>query len=215
MIPDGYGRHTPTLTGTKVVRAVSIDSALIPHLGDAINKLSYDYVWIEYGSTVDDIVQECATAVKSFYISMLIGQISYFLGALPNGWLPLDGTTYDQLDYPELVALLDSQFKNDVAETFTLPNVTDRFFAVSGNNYTLGNLGGSDTHTLSVDELPPHTHDYTFPITGATIGGAGPPLPVVDAVTPGTPTSATGSGASHENRPPFIALVAGVFCGRF
>ena len=36
--------------------------------------------------------------------------------------------------------------------------IQDKFLLASGSNYTNGNTGGSDTHTLNANELPAHTH---------------------------------------------------------
>ena len=40
----------------------------------------------------------------------------------------------------------------------TWVQIQDRFLLASGSNYTNGNTGGSDTHTLNTNELPAHTH---------------------------------------------------------
>ena len=40
----------------------------------------------------------------------------------------------------------------------TWVQIQDKFLLASGQNYTNGNTGGSDTHTLNAKELPAHTH---------------------------------------------------------
>lgn len=44
--------------------------------------------------------------------------------------------------------------------------ITDRFLIGAGESYSLGSTGGSATHTLTVDEMPAHSH-------GATVLSAG------------------------------------------
>lgn len=212
---DGYSRHTPVLTGVKVTRAMSFDVALLPHLGDIVGNLANDWMWSEVGDPVSDIVKECADVVNSWYANMIIGQMSFFLGALPDGWLAMDGSTYDADVYPELFLMLDSQFKDVPSNEFTLPDLGGLFPMGDGDGYVLGDIGGAVSVTLDLTEVPAHTHDYTFPVTGPTIGGAGPPMPAVSTVTPGTPTSSSGSDQAHENLPPYMTLIMGVFSGRF
>jgi hypothetical protein len=82
MVGDGIARHTPVLSGKRIVRALSIDDALIPHVSDAIAQLTIDGNWIEVDDSIDDIISESSQALDSWYRSnMLIGQVSSFLGA--------------------------------------------------------------------------------------------------------------------------------------
>jgi microcystin-dependent protein len=214
MVADGIGRHTPVLSGTKIVRALSIDGALIPHVSDAIAQLTIKSTWLEVDDSVDDIVADCFTALDSWYrSSMLIGQVSSFLGSLPDFWLPLAGDTFDRVDYPELWDALDDQFKNST--TFTLPNLSDLFLAIAGDGtYTLGDSGGEADHELTTDEIPSHSHTYLPPVVDLDLEAVG--VPDIMAARLGTPisTGSTGGGSSHENRPPFFAVVMGIFSGR-
>ncbi|GAJ06419.1 unnamed protein product, partial [marine sediment metagenome] len=142
-----------------------------------------------------------------------IGQISSFLGELPTFWLPLDGETNDKDDYPELWEALDDQYKDST--TFTLPDLSDLFLAVAGDGvYGLGDTGGEETHTLTIAEMPGHTHTYTPPLVDIDLEAVG--VPDVAAARLGIPTAtgSTGGGDAHENRPPFHAVTMGIFAGR-
>lgn len=214
MSTDGFSRHTPILSGVRIVRALSFDSALLLHLGGVLSELTDEWIWSEVGDSVDDVVTACSDMVQSWYAPMNIGQIVSFIGALPPGWLAMDGGTYSGDVYPELFDAIDSQFKDVGQNEFTLPDLGGLFPVSSGVGYVLGDTGGAVSVSLSVDEMPAHSHNYTMPVAAASIGGAGPPVPAVPSVTPGTPTSSSGSGNAHENLPPYITLNYGVFSGR-
>ncbi len=214
MVDDGIGRHTPQLSGNKIVRALSIDDALISHVSDAIAQLSIWANWVEIEDTIPDVVAAASEALDSWYLRrMLIGQVSTFLGALPSFWLPLIGNTYDRVDYPELWEALDAQYKDST--TFTLPDLSDLFLVVAGTGtYSLGDTGGVDAHTLITSEIPSHTHTYLPPVMDLDFKVPG--APDILAARLGTPTTTgpTGGDGAHENRPPYYAMTMGVFAGR-
>ena len=114
-------------------------------------------------------------------------------------------------DIPDGFALCNSQNGT--------PNLTDRFIVGAGNTYTLGSIGGEAAHTLTVDEMPSHSHaqatnngieqDYgrevgynlhqyfgNIPAQGYDYQDMAGPIP----------TSITGGNQPHENRPPYCAL---------
>lgn len=197
-----------------MMRVVQFDGSLSQHVGDALAQLTLERSWVEVGDTVSDVVQAAFLLLESFYGGVMIGAIMSFLGAVPEGWLPLDGSTYAQEDYPELTATLDAVYRDDGAGEFTLPDVSARFLLSDGGGYSLGDSGGEAAHVLTVAEIPAHTHDYVMPNPAIDLGNVGPPIPAVQTITPGTPTSATGGGEAHENMPPFVVVRYAIFTGR-
>jgi hypothetical protein len=80
--------------------------------------------------------------------------------------------------------------------------------ASSGTFNTLNATGGAETHTLSVSEMPSHSHTVTFPRQN-TSGGGGPVHPCMDSGTGGPvyPTvSSTGGDGAHNNLQPYIVV---------
>jgi len=68
---------------------------------------------------------------------------------------------------------------------------------------TAEETGGAKTHTLSIAELPAHTHTYTRKsVTGGTLSG-GDPNSVSDVTDN---TGSTGSGSAHNNVQPYIVV---------
>lgn len=84
------------------------------------------------------------------------------------------------------------------------PDLRDRFVVGAGSSYSVGATGGEKTHTLTVSEMPSHSHSASLYsgsgkgvfASGSTsfsgMGYAG--------------TSIVGSGAAHNNMPPYYAL---------
>ncbi len=199
------------LSGVNKIRALSIDSALFPHVGDAITALTNDSEWEVVGDEVADVVTACKDSVESWYSDMLIGSVFPWLINPPAGWLLLDGSTYASADYPELSALLPAHLIS--APNFTLPDVENAFpFGVLDESDSTA-VAGSNVLTLTVGQLPSHNHTYTPPVL--TIDAETPSVPVSTAgVGAPTTTGNTGDGDDIDTRPKRFGLVYAVFSGR-
>lgn len=107
------------------------------------------------------------------------------------------------------------------------PDLRDKFVLGAGNSYGVGDTGGEETHTLTVDEIPNHTHDATYNIrttllnpSSTKIDGAGyysnKSEYVYSANNSGkhyayefeynSLVSSAGGGQAHNNMPPYYAL---------
>lgn len=85
------------------------------------------------------------------------------------------------------------------------PDLRDRFVVGVGNSYNVGDTGGANTVTLTVDQMPAHTHTVRDNYNDGGIGASGGSGDTGSAYTTRT-TSSVGGGQSHENRPPYYAL---------
>lgn len=163
---------------------------------------------------------------------VFIGQIMLFAGNfVPRGYVACDGSLLDIQDYQELFSLLGTQFGGDGSRDFGVPDLRNRVPIGSGNGpgltpRILGEEGGTAAVTLSVANLPAHSHSLYGANAAATDsvpgpsnmfgnGVAGQILPYNDAtLAQGTVgafsaqsiTPAGGPGTPHENRMPSLGI---------
>ena len=99
----------------------------------------------------------------------------------------------------------------DPAATFggTWERIEDRFLMQGGDSYPVGSTGGSEWHTLTLDEMPAHTHTVSidgwqsqslgysaFGYTGATKSG-----------TTTVKTSSAGGGKRFSIIPSYYSVI--------
>jgi|SRR5215211_6406156 len=76
----------------------------------------------------------------------------------PKGWALCNGQLLPINQNQALFSLLGTTFGGDGRVNFALPDVRGRVPIHVGSGHTLGERGGEQAHTLSIAELPTHTH---------------------------------------------------------
>src|SRR5437762_382993 len=94
----------------------------------------------------------------------------------PKGWALCNGQFLPINQNQPLFSLLGTTFGGNGQTTFALPNLQARAPIHVGSGHTLGENGGEQAHTLSISELPTHTHtgnassaNATTPIPGGNL----------------------------------------------
>jgi microcystin-dependent protein len=88
-----------------------------------------------------------------------VGEIRMFGGNFaPVGWLPCDGSLVRIQDYQVLYSLLGTTYGGDGQTNFGLPDLRGRIPMHRNAQYLIGARGGSETVTLTPDQMPAHTH---------------------------------------------------------
>lgn len=197
---------TPDAVGGFITRPLHIPIALAPIISGQLQYLLLPWMWEKFGDmTVQDCIDAVQTMLDEYYSGgyMFVGMIVPWIGdqdAIPDYILLCDGSTHNRVDYPDLYAILASSYIDD-ADTFHTPNLVDAF--VMGSSENSEDTGGEEEHTLTVNEMPSHTHDIpwesTFPY------GNIPEVTVTGGVLT-TQTGATGGGEAHNNLPPYVAM---------
>lgn len=91
---------------------------------------------------------------------MTAGIVIPFAGTTaPQGWMLCDGSAVSRTTYAALFAVIGTTYgEGDGETTFNIPNLAGRVVIGSSQSHALGTTGGSETVTLTADQLPVHTH---------------------------------------------------------
>ena len=93
-----------------------------------------------------------------------VGEIRLFAGNFaPSGWALCDGELLSIAENAVLFSLLGTTYGGDGQTTFALPDLRGRLPIHRGSgpglsSRTIGENGGAETVTLTVNQLPAHTH---------------------------------------------------------
>ncbi|SIN96692.1 Microcystin-dependent protein [Bradyrhizobium erythrophlei] len=137
-------------------------------------------------------------------------------GFAPVGWALCDGQLLPINQNQALFALLGTTYGGDGRVNFGLPNLDGRTPIHMGNGHALGERGGEQAHTLSISELPTHTHlAQGSPTDGDQVIATGNYLGPVNQLygAPSNTTamvsteiSAVGGSQAHLNMQPFLTI---------
>ena len=97
---------------------------------------------------------------------MIVGEVHLFGGSVaPAGFLICDGSAVSRTTYSELFSVIGTTFgAGDGSTTFNIPDISGRVIIGTSLDYSIGDVGGEETHVLSTQELPQHSH--TIPSHG-------------------------------------------------
>jgi microcystin-dependent protein len=150
-----------------------------------------------------------------------------------NGWLKCDGRSLSRSLYANLFAVIGTSFGNNDAETFKLPDCRGRVLGTIGTGTgltarSLGDTVGAETHTLTVGEMPSHSHGITDPghthsyvnntndqntdnaFASETAADQADLSATTGSSTTGITVNNTGGGGAHNNMQPTI-FVSNIF----
>jgi microcystin-dependent protein len=157
-------------------------------------------------------------------VDPFVGEIMLFAGNYaPRGWALCNGQLLPINQNQALFALLGTTYGGNGVTTFALPDLRGRVPMHAGqgpglSNRLLGEQAGAETHTLTVAEMPAHSHAASARAGNGTSASPGGLLPARDPA--GTPHYGSGpdttlapeaigvAGGSqpHENMQPYLVI---------
>jgi microcystin-dependent protein len=130
-----------------------------------------------------------------------VGEIRMFGGNFaPAGWMFCEGQLLPISEYETLFNLIGTTYGGDGQSTFALPDLRGRVPMHMGNGFTLAEQGGVETVTLTVSQIPAHSHPVLAAATTGT--GSNPAGNVLDQMS--------GAILFYKDQTPTAALAAGV-----
>ena len=89
------------------------------------------------------------------------------------------------------------------------PNLSGRFvvgYDASNSDYDVNDTGGSESVTLTINQIPAHTHNINLAVRAFYQEPRNFGVGTDGSANNSEDTGSTGGGQSHENRPPYYAL---------
>jgi microcystin-dependent protein len=150
-----------------------------------------------------------------------VGEIRMFAGNFaPAGWMFCEGQLLPISENETLFNLIGTTYGGDGQSTFALPDLRGRLPIHQGGGFILAQIGGVEQVTLTVNQIPVHTHPFLASSNLASSSSPANQLPAVAqsaTITPyGTdapqvqlsPNSVGSVGGSqpHNNFQPYLCV---------
>lgn len=88
----------------------------------------------------------------------------------PAGWMFCEGQLLPISENETLFQLIGTTYGGDGQSTFALPDLRGRLPIHQGNGYILAETGGVEEVTLTVNQIPSHSHPF---IASTAVAGGG------------------------------------------
>lgn len=198
----------------------------------AIRQMTLEGNWTEQGDAGSSFaVEESEIMIEGYKVMNFnpfpVGMIvPWGASAAPDGYLLCDGGSYAIADYPELYAVIGTNF-GGTGSDFNAPSLINRVVVGAGDIYSDGDTGGEAEVFLDIASMPNHSHnDLGHTHTVSTVIGlpaqagvgftANQTIPLVPSNT-GIGFAAidsTGGSGAHDNMQPYQAVTYIIYAGR-
>ena len=148
-----------------------------------------------------------------------VGEIRMFAGNFaPAGWMFCDGSLLPISENETLFNLIGTTYGGDGQSTFALPDLRGRLPIHQGNGFILAETGGAEEITLTVQQIPAHTHPLLASTDPATVPNpqsnvlattaTATPYFNINPATPLSPQAISPVGGSqpHTNFQPYLCV---------
>ena len=148
-----------------------------------------------------------------------VGEIRMFAGNFaPAGWMFCEGQLLPIAEYETLFNLIGTTYGGDGQSTFSLPDLRGRIPLHMGNGFTLAGTGGTETVTLTVNQIPAHSHPFLATVNAGNqanpagqVAAQSPQIKLYIEDVPDSNMAAnaigvTGGSQSHDNFMPYLCV---------
>jgi microcystin-dependent protein len=148
-----------------------------------------------------------------------VGEIRMFAGNFaPAGWMFCEGQLLPISEYETLFQLIGTTYGGDGQDTFALPDLRGRIPIHQGGGFILAETGGAEDTTLTVNQIPAHSHPLlastdvaqdTSP-SGKVVGQTNGALLYIQDVTDSNMSAqaihSVGGSQPHTNFQPYLCV---------
>ena len=148
-----------------------------------------------------------------------VGEIRMFGGNFaPAGWMFCEGQLLPISEYETLFNLIGTTYGGDGQSTFALPDLRGRIPLHQGNGMILAETGGVEEVTLSVAQIPVHSHpllastgpgNLSTPQNNVTAASASVQIYIEDSTDSNMNAAAVsnvGGNQPHNNFQPYLCV---------
>lgn len=152
---DGFGANETRITAADLIR-----------IEDGISSATRGVTSLEtvvqgQPAKVLEEVKKIAQAIRTELAKAIpVGTIAMY-GAErdPDGWLRCDGRVLQRSAYPALFSAIGTTYGSTNSGDFRIPDIRERSVVGTGTKYSPGDKGGNALLTLSIAQIPAHTHE--------------------------------------------------------
>lgn len=148
-----------------------------------------------------------------------VGEIRMFAGNFaPAGWMFCEGQLLPISENETLFQLIGTTYGGDGESTFALPDLRGRIPIHQGNGLILAETGGAEEITLTVSQIPAHSHPLlassgvsTLTDPGGNVSGQTGTFDGYQTTAGATPMAAqsissVGGSQPHTNFQPYLCV---------
>ena len=148
-----------------------------------------------------------------------VGEIRMFAGNFaPAGWMFCEGQLLPISENEVLFQLIGTTYGGDGESTFALPDLRGRIPIHQGNGFILAETGGAEEITLTVNQVPAHTHpllattavaNQSSPTNNVLAQSTAADLYIEDTATVALAASSAapvGGSQPHTNLQPYLCV---------